>query len=192
MRINVQLIDARSDQHRWAETYDREPEGRVRACRAKWRRPSPRSLSAKLSQGELAALKQKPTDIPAAYEAYLKARALEAKVVVQTMQQAEPILDAYREAVRLDPRFALAWADLATRLFRVSWIGLDPSGALNVEGAKAMARARELAPGLPQAELARGVHMYYVERDFPGALAVMNSLPRSCRTIPICSCSSAT
>ena len=49
---------------------------------------------------------------------------------------------------------------------------------MNVEGAKALARAHALAPELPQAELARGVHMYYVERDFPGALAVMNSLTR--------------
>jgi tetratricopeptide (TPR) repeat protein len=65
---------------------------------------------------------------------------------------------------------------MATTLFRVSWVGLDPSGALNAEGSRAVARARELDPQLAQAELARGVHMYYVERDFPGALAVMNSL----------------
>jgi len=65
---------------------------------------------------------------------------------------------------------------MATTMFGVGWVGLDPSGGLYAEGSRAMLRARELAPDLPQVELARGVHLYYVKRDFPGALAVMNSL----------------
>ena len=55
-------------------------------------------------------------------EAYLKARAYNANVV-QTRQQADLILDGYREAVRLDPKFALAWAQLARESFRTGWVG---------------------------------------------------------------------
>jgi TolB-like protein/Flp pilus assembly protein TadD len=175
VRVNVQLIEAATDSHLWAETYDRSLEN-VFAVESEVAQKIAESLAAKLSRGELASLQRKPTQVPAAYEAYLKARALEARTVIQTNVQAEPIFAAYREAVRLDPDFALAWAQMATSMFRVAWVGLDPSGKLNAEATRALTRARALSPDLPQVELARGVHMYYVERDFPGALAVMNSL----------------
>jgi tetratricopeptide (TPR) repeat protein len=86
------------------------------------------------------------------------------------------MLDRYREAVRLDPKFALAWAELARECFRTGWVGLDPSGALQAEGMRALARSTELAPDSPQTAIARGVYMYYVKRDFAGALAIMDSL----------------
>jgi TolB-like protein len=175
VRINVQLIEAATDSHLWAETYDRSLDD-IFAVESEVAKKIAESLAATLSRGELAALDKKPTDVPQAYEAYLKARALESRTVIQSMAQAEPIFAAYREAVRLDPEFALAWAQLATITFRVTWIGLDPNGALAAEGTRALAQARALAPELPQAELARGVHLYYVERDFPAALAVMQSL----------------
>jgi TolB-like protein len=174
VRINVQLIEAATDSHLWAETYDRALDD-VFAVESEVAQKIAESLAANLSRGELAAITTKPTDVPAAYDAYLKARVLNSHVI-QTRQQADRMLDAYREAVRLDPKFALAWANLARELFRVGWVGLDPSEELLREGEKALSRASELAPGSPQAEEARAVHMYYVERDFPGALAVMDSL----------------
>ena len=173
--INVQLIDAASDSHLWAETYDRTLED-VFAVESEVAKKIAEALAARLSRGELAALQRKPTNIPAAYDAYIKARALEARTVIQTRGQAEPIFAAYREAVRLDPDFALAWAELSIIMYRGAWVGLGPSDEWNAEATRAMARARELQPDLPQAEMARGVHMYYLERDFPGALEVMNSL----------------
>ncbi len=174
VRINVQLIDAATDSHLWAEIYDRTLDD-VFAVQSEVAQEIAKQLAANLSRGELAAITTKPTEVAAAYDAYLKARVLNARVI-QTRQQADLMLDAYREAVRLDPKFSVAWAQLARELFRVSWVGLDPSGKLLVEGEQALRRASELAPGSPQAEEARGVHMYYVKRDFAGALAVMNSL----------------
>ena len=174
VRINVQLIEAATDSHLWADTYDRTLDD-VFAVESEVAQKIADSLAANLSRGERAALAEKPTDVPAAYDAYLKARVLNSKAL-QTRQQADEALDAYREAVRLDPKFTLAWAQLAREAFRTSWTGLDTSGELRVEGEQALARASKLAPGSVQVELARGVHMYYIERDFAGALAVMNSL----------------
>jgi TolB-like protein len=174
VRVNVQLIEAATDSHLWAETYDRSMED-VFAVESEVAQKIADSLAANLSRGEREALAQKPTEVPAAYDAYLRARALGSKSL-QSRQQADLELDAYREAVRLDPKFALAWAQLARDLFRVTWSGLDPSGELRAEGKLALDRADALAPGSVQTQLAHGVHMYYIELDFAGALVVMNSL----------------
>ncbi len=172
VRINVQLIEASTDSHLWADTYDRSLDD-VFAVESEVAQKIADSLAANLSRGERAALAEKPTDVPAAYEAYLRARAFS---LVQTREQLDNNLAGYREAVRLDPKFALAWAQLARESFHGAWVGLDPNGELQAEGKRAMARANALAPGSAQAELARGVYMYYIERDFSGALTVMNAL----------------
>jgi TolB-like protein/cytochrome c-type biogenesis protein CcmH/NrfG len=174
VRINVQLIEAATDNHLWAEIYDRTLDD-VFQVETEVAQKIAESLAANLSRGELAALSAKPTDVPAAYDAYLRARVLNARVV-QTRQQADRMLDAYREAVRLDPKFTLAWAELARECFRIGWVGLDPSGALLREGEEALRKATELSPQSPQVEEARAVHMYYVQRDFPAALAIIQSL----------------
>ena len=174
VRINVQLIDATTDNHLWAEIYDRTLDD-VFQVETEVAQKIADSLAANLSSGERAALAQKPTEVSAAYESYLKARAYISNVV-QTRQQANLALNAYREAVRQDPAFALAWAELARECFRIGWVGLDPSGALQAEGVQALARSTELAPDSPQTAIARGVYMYYVKRDFAGALAIMDSL----------------
>jgi TolB-like protein len=174
VRINVQLIEAATDSHLWAETYDRKLED-VFAVQSEVAQNIAQALAAKLSRGEREAISTKPTEVPAAYEAYLRGRALVAHVA-QTPREGQELLAPFREAVRLDPKFALAWAELARWCFLISWGGLDPTGELNGEGTRALERAVALAPDLPQAELARGVRMYYVDHDFSGALAVMRSL----------------
>jgi TolB-like protein len=174
VRINVQLIRAASDSHLWADTYDRTLDN-VFAVESEVAQKIADSLAANLNRGERASLAERPTGVPAAYDAYLKARALLFHSL-ETRAQADEILAAFRAAVRLDPKFALAWAQLAQESFRTTWIGLDNTGELRAEGEQALARASELAPGATPVELARGVHMYYIERDFAGALAIMNSL----------------
>ena len=174
VRINVQLINAATDSHVWAENYDRTLDD-IFAMQSEVAQEIAKQLAANISRGERQALAEIPTKVPAAYDAYLKARALNS-LVLQTRQQADATLAAYREAVRLDPDFSLAWAQIARESFRVGWIGLDPSGKLRKEGEAALARTTELAPGSVHTEIARGVHRYYVKRDFAGALAVMDSL----------------
>ena len=174
VRINVQLIDAATDNHVWAEIYDRSLDD-IFAVQSEVAQEIAKQLAANISRGEREALAEIPTQVPAAYEAYLKARVLNSRVL-QTRQQGDDLLAAYREAVRLDPDFSLAWAQIARESFRIGWIGLDPSGKLRKEGEQALARTTTLAPGSVQTEIARGVHMYYIKRDFAGALAIMESL----------------
>ncbi len=174
VRINVQLIDAATDNHLWAEIYDRTLDD-VFQVESEVAEKIAGSLAATLTTGERAALAQKPTAIPAAYDAYLQARAMNARTV-NTREEADVLMAAYRRAVALDPNFALAWAELARTAFRNGWAGLDPSPALRAEGERALARAIALAPQAPQVDVARGVELYYVKRDFAGAHALMQSV----------------
>src|SRR5207253_5488051 len=108
--INVQLIRAATDEHLWAESYNRKlddvfsVEGEVASAIAE-------QLNAKLSGAEAKALAEKPTQNPAAYDAYLRGLSIEQSRTDDAAQQ-EAIAN-YSTAVRLDPTFALAWARLA-------------------------------------------------------------------------------
>jgi TolB-like protein len=177
VRINVQLIRADTDSHLWAETYDRSLDD-IFAVQSEVAEKIALSLTANLTHDEREALAQTPTKNPAAYTGYLKARALNTGVVVSRVQ-ADAILDAYRDAVKLDPDFALAWAELAREDIRTHWVGFDPSGALRKEGENALARAQQLAPDLPQTRLAQAVFLYYIQLDYAGALTAMKAVNKA-------------
>jgi adenylate cyclase len=174
VRINVQLIKASDDSHLWAETFDRTLDD-IFAVQSEVAEKIAGSLSARLTQSERAAIAQKPTDNVQAYAAYLKARALSAKVIT-TRDQADEVLGPLREAVKLDPDFALAWAELSRSAIITVWSGLDPSGEVSEEARQALVRAMALAPRLPMVQVARAYHLYYGDRDFAGAAAIVNSL----------------
>ena len=101
VRVNVQLIDAASDDHLWAETYDRTLED-VFAVETEVAQKIASSLQAQLTRDERAALTKKPTDNPAAYDAYLKARGLLLGSSYDRVNT-ERILDLLESAVKLDP-----------------------------------------------------------------------------------------
>ena len=111
VHINVQLIKAATDAHLWGESYDRElqnifgVEGEVAKAIAD-------QLRAKLTGQEEQVIAAKPTDNPEAYDAYLRGLAY----ILKTINNAANSLGAQKylkEAVRLDPKFALAWALLS-------------------------------------------------------------------------------
>jgi TolB-like protein/Flp pilus assembly protein TadD len=174
VRINVQLIEASSDSHLWAETYDRTLDD-VFVVQSEVSQKIAESLAARLTRSELSALTRKPTDNAEAYAAYLKGRSF-GSVSVVSRGQVDLALAAYRRAVALDPGFALAWGELARLTFLSDWSGLDASGALREEGRQALEKAMALAPGLPQVEMARAVYLYYIARDFSAAYAVIGPL----------------
>jgi tetratricopeptide (TPR) repeat protein len=111
---------------------------------------------------------EKPTQNADAYDAYLRAVAIDDAASLDTTKQVAPL---YAEAVRLDPQFALAWARLAVARSQLYFNGVDPeetnSGAVVKEAAD---RALSLQPELGEAWLAQGVYRYRVLRDFKGAL----------------------
>ena len=166
VHVNVQLIRAATAEHLWAESYNRTlddvfgVEGEVASAIAD-------QLNAKLTGAEQKAVAEKPTQNAAAYDAYLRAIALDN---AETLETTKRVADLYAEAVRLDPQFALAWARLAIARSQLYFNGIDletNSGAAVKEAAD---RAMSLQPELGETWLAQGVYRYRVLRDFKGAL----------------------
>jgi TolB-like protein/class 3 adenylate cyclase/Tfp pilus assembly protein PilF len=166
VHVNVQLIRAATAEHLWAESYNRTlddvfgVEGEVASTIAD-------QLNAKLTGAEQKAVAEKPTQNAAAYDAYLRAIAIDN---AQTLETTKRVADLYADAVRLDPQFALAWARLAVARSQLYFNGIDletNSGAAVKEAAE---RAMSLQPELGETWLAQGVYRYRVLRDFKGAL----------------------
>jgi len=111
VRVNVQLINAATDSHLWADTYDRKLTD-IFSVESDIAKAIAESLQAKLSGREEQALAVKQTNNPEAYDAYLRAVAIDNADAV-TFDTPKRVADLYAEAVRLDPQFALAWAGLA-------------------------------------------------------------------------------
>ena len=144
VHVNVQLIRAATAEHLWAESYNRTlddvfgVEGEVASTIAD-------QLNAKLTGAEQKAVAEKPTQNAAAYDAYLRAIAIDN---AQTLETTKHVADLYAEAVRLDPQFALAWARLAVARSQLYFNGIDletNSGAAVKEAAE---RAMSLQPEL--------------------------------------------
>ncbi|MEO8459670.1 MAG: hypothetical protein ABI451_04000, partial [Dokdonella sp.] len=168
VRIIVQLIDARTDNHVWAETFDRTVDD-VFAVESEVARKIAESLHATLTGGERSALAAKPTDSPEAYTSYLKGRALLVRSVFDR-DNGQRMIDAFQQAVTLDPNFALAWGELAQQHVWMYWEGFDPTSARVELARSALHHAESLAPTSPQTALARSLFLYYGERDFVAAL----------------------
>src|SRR5213075_1938777 len=167
VHVNVQLIRAATDEHLWAESYNRKlddvfaVEGEVASAIAD-------QLNAKLSGTEQKAVTEKPTQNTAAYDAYLRGLAIEhTQYGYDAFQQAA---GDYVEAVQLDPNFAFAWARLAVLRSFLFFNGIDAN--TNTPGAvkEAADRAMALAPDAGESWIAQGAYRYRVLRDFEGAV----------------------
>src|SRR6476660_6855361 len=166
VKVNVQLIRAATDEHLWAESYNRKlddvfgVEGEVASAIAD-------QLNAKLTGAEQKAVAEKPTENAEAYDVYLRAVAIDNAITLDTTKR---VADLYAEAVRLDPQFALAWARLAVARSFLYLNGIDLEKNSGAAVKDAADRAISLQPELGEAWLAQGVYRYRVLRDFQGAL----------------------
>jgi TolB-like protein/class 3 adenylate cyclase/Flp pilus assembly protein TadD len=166
VHVNVQLIRAATDEHLWAESYNRTlddvfgVEGEVANAIAE-------QLNAKLSGAEREAVAEKPTQNAAAYDVYLHAIALDNPAILDTTKK---VAGLYAEAVQLDPQFALAWARLAVARSQLYFNGIDLETNSGAAVKQAADQAISLQPELGEAWLAQGVYRYRVLRDFEGAL----------------------
>ena len=111
-----------------------------------------------------------PTKNTAAYDAYLRGRALAAGLTTDQPNQ-ESAARSFQEAVTLDPSFALAWAYLSCAQSSVYWTGIDSTPARLAAAKDAADHAVALQPTLPETHLALGYYRFYGLRDFNGALA---------------------
>src|SRR5713226_1916927 len=166
VRVNVQLIDATTDEHIWANDYDRELID-VFAIQTDLAQKIAAELQAKLSPTEKAMMTRKPTENGEAYLAFVQAHNLQDAVEdLGKLKQSEQL---YARAIELDPKFALAIARYSQL---ESWIfhTFDPTQERR-EKARALAQqALQLQPDLPEAHLAMGFSLYYGDNDFEGAL----------------------
>jgi len=111
VRINVQLIDAATDKHLWAEIYDRELTAEnLFAVQSEITRIIADALQAKLSTDEQLRIDERPTDNLQAYEAYMRGRQL---MATRNSANLKLATEEFSKATRLDPLFALAWVGVA-------------------------------------------------------------------------------
>jgi TolB-like protein/Tfp pilus assembly protein PilF len=180
VRVNVQLINADTDEHLWAEDYDRDLTD-VFAIQTDLAQKIARELQAKLSPTEKAQIERKPTENSEAYFAFLQAHDLCTRPdkLRPTIEKAEQL---YEQATRLDPDFARAFAGLA---WVHDWIyhTYDPTPTRREKARAAADTAIRLQPDLPEAHLALGFYYYYCERNYEKALdefaIAKRSLPNS-------------
>jgi TolB-like protein len=178
LRINVQLVDAASDESVWSETFDRTwSVDALLDVQAEIAEEVALALATTLTETERASLAAAPTRVPEAYDAYLRGKEYfdlgagegEFRLAVQYLEQ----------AVELDPEFALAWAALARSQLYMFWQAYDRTEARRTEAKRSVDRALALDPRLPQAHEALGVWYYHGFLDYDRALeafAVAESL----------------
>jgi TolB-like protein len=172
VHMNAQLIDARTDEHLWADTFDGDTAD-IFALQAKLAQQIASALKATLSPGELSLIERRPTKDPEAYEFFLQARAIwQEKGEGGVTADYERIIALYEQAIARDPAFAIAYAQAAQVHSIMYWFGnLDPSDARAEKMRGAVEAAEKLAPQAPETHLALGAYHYRVKRDWTRALA---------------------
>jgi len=183
VRINVQLIDARTDEHLWAETYDRgwaidslfaiqsEIAGRVAEA-----------LRATLTAGERASLASRPTTSAEAYELYARARDLSWRQDEERL--AMRAIELARAAIAHDSTFASAWALLGMQHARIYWFSWDRTDGRLALARQAIDRALALDPDLAEAHVAMGYYEYWGHLAYDRALAEFGIAERSIPSDP--------
>jgi TolB-like protein/Tfp pilus assembly protein PilF len=173
VRVNVQLIEAESDSHLWAETYDREVKN-IFSVESEVAQNVADALRARLLPAETARIATVPTKNPEAYDLFLKAEYFTNQIFSSSAKNPAAIgrqaADLYEKASAKDPTFALAYARLAYLKARLYWYGIDPSPQAIEAAQSAAAHALTLQPELPEAHLAKGFVHYWGQRDYDAAL----------------------
>src|SRR5438128_885388 len=169
VRVNVQLIKAANDSHLWADTFDRKLTD-IFSVESEVAKAIAEQLRAKLTGQEEQKIAAKPTDNPEAYDAYLRGLAytLKAATTAANDLAAQKYL---REAVRLDPKFALSWALLSyVDSNGYLTLTLQPTVALREEARQAAETALALQPNLGEAVVAKGYYHYACLKDYDTAV----------------------
>lgn len=175
--INVQLINAQTDEHIWAETYTRSLDN-VFGVEGEVAGQISNALEVKLSPAQSASLAVVPTRNETAYDLFLRAEYQFNRGFLDTdISRFNAAIPLYRRAVGQDPGFALAWAGLSRDESMLAWFGgggMDVN-RLNHQARADAERALQLQPDLAAAHLAMGYSDYYGRRDYGRALAAFGA-----------------
>ncbi|PYJ63726.1 MAG: hypothetical protein DME74_02335 [Verrucomicrobia bacterium] len=171
VRVNVQLINAQTDSHLWADTYDRKLTD-IFGVESEIAIGIAESLQAKLTGREEQALAVKATTNPEAYDAYLRGVAFQARFFSSFNHRdlGRKAVSFFERAVQLDPNFALAWARLsradAMLYFSRSDTAEAAEAARSDAAKRALENARKLQPNSPETLLALGYYQFWVLQDY--------------------------
>jgi TolB-like protein len=176
VRINVHLVDAQSRATRWAELYDRSLAD-VLSVQTEVASAVVTALDTRLARADQVALARVPTTDSGAYDAYLRGRYYQNRAET-TPANFNGAAQHFEDAVRLDPSFALAWAQLSYMHSQIHWFGFDATPARLAQAENAAATAARLQPELGEAFLARGYVRYWGYQDYDGALALFAEAER--------------
>jgi len=169
VRVNVQLIKAANDSHLWSDTFDRKLTD-IFSVESEVAKAIADQLRAKLTGQEAQVIAAKPTDNPQAYDAYLRGLAYTLKTGF-TPANSLGAQKYLKEAVRLDPKFALGWA-LLSYVDASGYLtqSLQPTVALREQARQAAETALTLQPNLGEALLAQGFYHYACLKDYDTAV----------------------
>ena len=181
IRINVQLINAKTDEHLWAESYDRENKD-VFSIQSEIAKKIAHELKATLSENEKSLIDEKPTENLQAYDYYLRGNSYVDRtfIIIRNEAELEDAERMYRAAFRLDPAFTEAYSKLIKAYLSIYW---DHSEA---NFADYKIKAKNLLDSLlaqnsdkPAVHVAKGYFKYHGERDYPGAIAEFDIAEKS-------------
>src|SRR5438309_543601 len=186
VHVSAQLIDAKTDMHLWAESYDRELAD-VFAIENELAEQIVSQLKSKLSPQEKAAIEQKPTADLAAHDLYIRAKTLIATAVFST-PQAESLFEAVRllsQAIERDHAFALAYYQLAHAHDLLYFVGTDHTPARLAMADAAIQSLVRLRPNSGEAHLAIAKHLYWGHLDYERAREKLNLAQKSLPNDPL-------
>ncbi|MBY0399946.1 hypothetical protein K2X89_06595, partial [Myxococcota bacterium] len=183
VRVSAQLIRTETDEHVWAEQFDAELAD-VFAVQTRIANAIAGAL-----ERELVAEDQPPPPpalpvVPAAYDAYQKARDLHRNLDPGDRRTFDEAQHLYEEARRLDARFAPAWLELAILHAEARWFGLDRSAERALQARRCLEQARELASPADRLAFAEGIFAYYVDEDLGKALLYFDDAARLAPAAP--------
>ena len=174
IRLNAQLIDARTDAHLWAQTYDRELAD-VFAIQSEIAKTIADQLQAQISPREEAALDVKPTDDLTAYDLYLRATQIDrnraSSIGSGGAEEAKREIGLLTEAIGHDPAFLPAICLLAQTHLYLYWMNVDQPATHLEQAKKTLEAAVRLQPNAGEVHLMKGVLYYWGARDYVPALA---------------------
>ncbi len=183
LRVNVQLIDAATDAHRWAEQYDRTLDDAF-AVQSDIAQRIVAAVGAVVTAAEQGRLAATPTASADAYRLYLQGREYLNRpgVLRSDVDSARHVLE---RALALDPGFALGHAALSEAYGKWYWWGYDPTPETAARQWQEAQAALRLAPDLPQPHVAMGLALYWGRRDYRRALdefrIALKGLPNDAR-----------
>jgi len=178
IRFNAQLIDARTDEHLWAETYDRELTAEnLFDIQAEIARAIAQALQATLSPEEEANIDRVLTGNLEAWESFQRAVRIRQTINSPDIQAGIAEID---HALELDPDFAAAWGLKAILLLQQYWF-FDTDTATRDAAWQAIQNGRTIDPAAPELDMAEGYYHYWGFRDYEKALPYMQ---KACAALP--------